>query len=812
MIQRINTTVGSKYWLDLDYYASSSSVLYDKYGVGVTGTTISAGFDKIRLEFLATEDWYYLVHGAPEDPLKIFSMTLKEIPNLITNGTFTTDTAWSKGSGWTISGGRANFTYVASNENIAMLNLLVSGKRYRITYQVVSITGVVQRVGFLGVTQRTSPGIYTEDDINVGGLVGIRGVNAGTTAVIDNIHVYEIPDHSATGNHTVSVSGAEFYSGGANSLRINATAAGYSSNLITNGDFTGGTTGWTLGSGTTYSDNKINVDVTSSTNILSTNFSYTNGKQYLVEIDMTLDPAYHPAAAVLAGVQNDNIWASWVNMGNGKYVSYMTATATGSQQLTIFAANAKGTVDNVLVREVAGEVTLPAASFSTIVPGNKYTIEGWAKATAGTVIYTSDFSASTDWTANEGTVTANIDGVSDGITSYDNTLRFYANAGASNHRIQKTSFLTASKTYALKFKFYIPNSNTNLKGLFIQGNVAFSNINGKVSAGTISGTSSLTLTNVSGKWIEVKAFFKASSTTTALFINGLNEAGSASFTGANSITDDLFYVRDIILEEMPTATIAIGGTSKTVSNISITSTWTKFDLTFEAQGQHYNQPLRLWLNGAGTVHFDKVSLTQAYDLAFMAWIKPEFNGVSQYIYGMNSSNHLTITSANELQFAVSGETAYYTTKLSTGLINSEWNLVGFTLDRTAGVRVFNNLSVSALNTAPITANYGKLLYPNFFRIGANHTGSSRLAAQIGHMTMVRFANLLTSTFNFTDFISGRLKLERLKYGELTGDQSKTPLFLDWTGADTATMLQNKSFTGNNFTSSVITLANDRISR
>lgn len=40
---------------------------------------------------------------------------LPQFKNLVTNGGFDSDTAWTKGTGWTISGGKANFNSAANN-------------------------------------------------------------------------------------------------------------------------------------------------------------------------------------------------------------------------------------------------------------------------------------------------------------------------------------------------------------------------------------------------------------------------------------------------------------------------------------------------------------------------------------------------------------------------------------------------------------------------------------------------------------------------------------------------------------------------
>jgi len=56
-------------------------------------------------------------------------------PELVTNGGFDSDTAWTKGAGWSISDGVATFAGGA-NANISQSLTLVIGKTYRVTFTI----------------------------------------------------------------------------------------------------------------------------------------------------------------------------------------------------------------------------------------------------------------------------------------------------------------------------------------------------------------------------------------------------------------------------------------------------------------------------------------------------------------------------------------------------------------------------------------------------------------------------------------------------------------------------------------------------
>jgi hypothetical protein len=63
---------------------------------------------------------------------------------LVTNGTFDTDTDWTKGTGWTISGGAANHA-AGTGSDIEQAGVLVVGRRYKLSVDVtvVNVTGPI---------------------------------------------------------------------------------------------------------------------------------------------------------------------------------------------------------------------------------------------------------------------------------------------------------------------------------------------------------------------------------------------------------------------------------------------------------------------------------------------------------------------------------------------------------------------------------------------------------------------------------------------------------------------------------------------
>ena len=113
--------------------------------------------------------------------------------NLVTNGTFDTDTDWTKGTGWTISGGVASFSNPTGTELYQSLSLPAGVYAVTVT---ASYTGTAPAVYF------NSPGITNTVSLNNGtpttailvhngsySRVTVLGTGA-STVTLDNISVY----------------------------------------------------------------------------------------------------------------------------------------------------------------------------------------------------------------------------------------------------------------------------------------------------------------------------------------------------------------------------------------------------------------------------------------------------------------------------------------------------------------------------------------------------------------------------------------------------------------------------------------------
>ena len=127
------------------------------------------------------------------------------VVELVTNGDFATDSAWTKGTSWSISGGTANFDDTATS-GLSQNMTFVSGKTYRISFEVISGTASIGFYSSNGATSYINYQVYSIGTHNVnflhstGANLGIFGNKFASSAFsIDNVSVKQINDkHHAT--------------------------------------------------------------------------------------------------------------------------------------------------------------------------------------------------------------------------------------------------------------------------------------------------------------------------------------------------------------------------------------------------------------------------------------------------------------------------------------------------------------------------------------------------------------------------------------------------------------------------------------
>ena len=109
----------------------------------------------------------------------------RNVTDVITNGTFTTDTDWTKNT-WTIGSGTANATTVSSDLEQTIAH--VDGQTYRLTYTMTRSAGsLTPKIGGTSGTVRSSSGTYTENIVMGTTNALIEFTGSGFTGTLDNV-------------------------------------------------------------------------------------------------------------------------------------------------------------------------------------------------------------------------------------------------------------------------------------------------------------------------------------------------------------------------------------------------------------------------------------------------------------------------------------------------------------------------------------------------------------------------------------------------------------------------------------------------
>jgi hypothetical protein len=131
---------------------------------------------------------------------------------LITNGNFATDTNWTKGTGWSISGGTANGAATV-DPLYQTITGFTAGSKYRVRFKVTAVTsGYIRVYAYVGASG-TFTNILSTPSLTTGTYEGVfefGGANkilrfygsvastGGFTGSIDNVLVTEVTEEDAS--------------------------------------------------------------------------------------------------------------------------------------------------------------------------------------------------------------------------------------------------------------------------------------------------------------------------------------------------------------------------------------------------------------------------------------------------------------------------------------------------------------------------------------------------------------------------------------------------------------------------------------
>ena len=289
---------------------------------------------------------------------------------LVTNGTFDTDTDWIKGGAWSISGGTAN--YNDSTNASLYQNVTLNANIYELKFSISNSSGSGARIwignssGSVSYTDNTYE-YYTDEDytltINVPSnqtTFAFWGNTTGSSFSIDNVSVKEVIDGDFDFTRNSSATRV-------NSQGLIEDVQILSSNLVSNGDFsqegselvTNGNfatdSDWSKGTGWSISGGKGIV---------------TNATAASIYQDvLTLSKSYK-ASFTISSIENGSLKIGiGLNFSQeftevGTYTYY--GTPSNDSLLRITPSNGtNATIDNVSVKEVGQDWTFTSGATLT---------------------------------------------------------------------------------------------------------------------------------------------------------------------------------------------------------------------------------------------------------------------------------------------------------------------------------------------------------------------------------------------------------------------------------------------------------------
>lgn len=126
--------------------------------------------------------------GTDENAIMVF--VSDGLEQHVTNGSFATDTAWTKGAGWTIGAGVATATGAISTAlSQTSAVTLLAGQSYNLIYTVTrSAGGIIPSIGGVNGAERTASGTYRETII-AGSTQTLAFTGNGFTGTLDDISI-----------------------------------------------------------------------------------------------------------------------------------------------------------------------------------------------------------------------------------------------------------------------------------------------------------------------------------------------------------------------------------------------------------------------------------------------------------------------------------------------------------------------------------------------------------------------------------------------------------------------------------------------
>ncbi|MDC1406615.1 hypothetical protein N8314_03610 [Akkermansiaceae bacterium] len=468
---------------------------------------------------------------------------------LVVNGTFDTDTDWTKELDWTISSGLANKSVGTLSRTIKQTNILTIGKTYKCVFTVAKPidSSIIRLNSSETQNNRQVSGTFLETfTASKVDLDFIASAEFGGS--IDNISVVEVVQEVADFTFSRASGATRVNSQGL----IEEVSISGAVELVTNGDFSDGITGWTVGGGGSIEIEDVSLKVTNALggyDWAQSNISTEVGKIYQVVVD--LKKGNGDAYCEIIGVSGANTTV----VSDTEFVTKtftFVATSTNHQiKAKVQDANNGfyAYFDNVSVKEVFEE-GIPRIDYTDGTP-----VLLTEPQSTNLLTYSEDFSNDVMWLKSDFTVSSNSGVSPDGNVNADKLI---SSNGTSSLRGQGTfTFLdNSTNTISVYAKKGIGDFFT-IRGAFFDTNfqIGFDLENGTSQVGG-------EIYDAGNGWYRCSVSWTLSNIDTNGYFYFYS---SSTLGGVDGVIGNEFYMWGAQLEALPYATsyIPTSGTTAT---------------------------------------------------------------------------------------------------------------------------------------------------------------------------------------------------------------------------------------------------------
>ena len=403
-------------------------------------------------------------------------------------------------------------------------------------------------------------------------------------------------------------------------------------------------------------------------------------------------------------------------------------------------------------------------TFHGLEAGNKYTVEAWARGSGirgANVIpdtaayFSAPYGGVTYWSVSRGALTWN---------SGTEDATFTVNDAVGVQYIAKSTPLTTTKAYSIKFKAKSSNLTTSLNITYY---TAYTNI--------------VAIKNPALTTTYQNYEFQVIASSGVLLIPGTYLAAVGKEITYDNIVVQLLTKPILYVNAKDSGT----KTSDTLSVIPTVFEKVVYNFTAVAN----TDTIKFWLNQADTVWIDSVNISQSFDEVISVWVYPrdittEQSFVSDGGTAIGTVGYQLFVINGSTRFTIADQTVRINA-LGTALVANQWNFLT-AVKREDSLLLYHNgvLINKAANTV------GKLSNTSAFTIGATSSFAQKVNGLIGETRITRFDNIGLSTWTSAKPLAvyNAYTLGNGFQDDITGGGKKIVVWYDWLDATSNTTL------------------------